>query len=124
MVLAVLLEAPPRTSQQQQQPDSNPCLAAGLAAVPSTHGESAPCRGSINPANLLPTGAALQQYVSYQGSLTTPPCSEGVSWLVWTTPLSIPQQQVKQFRDFAGMNARPSQPLNKRAVVSSCLGVA
>jgi carbonic anhydrase len=120
-VLAVLLEAPP---SGQQQPAVNPCLAAGQATVPSTPGESATCSTPVHPADLLPTGPSLEQYVAYRGSLTTPPCSEGVDWLVWTQPVLVPQQQVQQFKAFAGMNSRPVQPLNQRAVASNCITAA
>jgi carbonic anhydrase len=127
-VMAVLLEAPTASSsaqQQQQQPLPNPALAAGLAAVPDTPGVTAISATPINPGDLLPSEpSALQQYIAYRGSLTTPPCSEGVDWLVWTRPLLVPQQQVDAFRRFAGgANARPLQPLNSRAVVAynNCL---
>lgn len=120
-VLAVLLEATPAN---QPQPQPNPCLAAGLAAVPDTPGASAPCSTPVSPQKLLPSGPALQQYLHYRGSLTTPPCSEGVDWLVWTEPLAVPQQQVAAFRRFAGMNARPVQPLNQRVVAFNCITTA
>lgn len=125
-VLAVLLEGTPtdRTQQQQQQQPPNPCLAAGLAAVPPTPGASAPASTPVDPSQLLPYGPALQQYVAYKGSLTTPPCSEGVQWLVWTTPVQVPQQQVAAFRAFAGSNARPVQPLNSRTLAANCIGTA
>jgi carbonic anhydrase len=127
-VLAVLLEAAPASSQQQQQEQQasrpNPCLAAGLASVPSTAGTSAPCSSAVNPADLLPpAGPGREQYVAYRGSLTTPPCSEGVDWLVWTQPVALPQQQVDAFRALARMNARPVQPLNDRGVAANCLTV-
>lgn len=117
-MLAVLLEAPP---SGQQQPPPNPSLAAALAAVPKAPGDSGPCSSPVNPADLLPAGPDLQQYVAYRGSLTTPPCSEGVDWLVWTRPVSVPQQQLQDFKAFAGMNARPLQPLNQRALATNCL---
>jgi carbonic anhydrase len=44
-----------------------------------------------------------------------------VDWLVWTQPLLVPQQQVQQFKAFAGMNSRPVQPLNERAVAANCI---
>lgn len=124
-MLAVLLEAPPASQEvQQQAPRPNPCLAAGLASVPSLAGTSAPCSSQVNPADLLPpAGPGREQYVAYRGSLTTPPCSEGVDWLVWTEPVGVPQQQVDAFRALARMNARPVQPLNDRGVAANCLSV-
>lgn len=119
-VLAVLMEAE-APSATQPQPSTNPCLAAGLQSVPSKVGTSAPCSLPVNPTNLLPTGPSREQYVAYRGSLTTPPCSEGVNWLVWTQPVAVPQQQVQEFAAFAKMNARPVQPLNGRSVAFNCI---
>lgn len=65
----------------------------------------------INAAALLP---ANRSYYAYMGSLTTPPCSEGVRWHVLKTPLSVSTMQLSTF-PFA-MNARPVQPLNSRVV--------
>jgi carbonic anhydrase len=50
------------------------------------------------------------------GSLTTPPCSEGVSWLLMKTPVSISQAQVDECEDLYFFNARYTQPLNGRAI--------
>jgi carbonic anhydrase len=71
---------------------------------------------SINPAELLP---ADRSYSRFNGSLTTPPCSEGVNWLVMKTPVEVSTAQVKQFAKVVGHNARPVQPLNKRFVLAA-----
>ena len=58
----------------------------------------------------------------YSGSLTTPPCSEGVDWFVFTNSIRIPDSQILDFMSFVGegrtiaTNSRPLQPLNKRQV--------
>lgn len=52
----------------------------------------------------------------YQGSLTTPPCFEGVLWLLMKTPITIAQTQVQQFRKLFEFNSRYTQPLNGRDV--------
>jgi len=57
------------------------------------------------------------RYHHYKGSLTTPPCSEGVRWFVLTQPISMSAAQIKKFEDAAGPNARPVQPLNARLLV-------
>lgn len=67
---------------------------------------------SLNPTDLLPTDTTSRY--SYSGSLTTPPCSEGVQWLVLTQPVTVSQAQVDQFVSAIGANARPVQPLNDR----------
>jgi len=71
---------------------------------------------SINPADLLP---ANRTYTGFNGSLTTPPCSEGVKWFVMQDAVEVSSAQVKQFAQVVGSNARPTQPLNGRFVLSA-----
>lgn len=52
------------------------------------------------------------------GSLTTPPCSEGVNWFVLDTPITVGIEQAKQFADSVGFNAGPLQPKKKRLVIA------
>jgi carbonic anhydrase len=54
----------------------------------------------------------------YDGSLTTPPCSEGVRWIIMTTPIQLSPRQLAAFRAIIKDNNRPTQPLNGRAVVN------
>lgn len=68
---------------------------------------------SINIAELLPRERA---YYSFSGSLTTPPCSEDVSWFVLREPSVISAGQIAQFAKRYPMNARPTQPLNGREI--------
>jgi carbonic anhydrase len=70
----------------------------------------------INPAQLLPINRA---YLTYRGSLTTPPCTEGVRWFVIKSPATIGLNQIVAFGRLYPMNARPVQPLNKRKVLAS-----
>lgn len=58
-------------------------------------------------------------YYSYSGSLTTPPCSEQVSWHVLKTPLEISHGQLAAFQMLFPINARPIQPLNDRVIHSN-----
>ncbi len=67
----------------------------------------------INAADLLPVDLT---YFNYSGSLTTPPCSEGVNWMVLATPQSISTEQVRQFTDLFPLSTRPVQPVNGRVV--------
>ncbi|MEM6837900.1 MAG: carbonic anhydrase family protein [Cyanobacteria bacterium P01_C01_bin.120] len=60
---------------------------------------------------LLP--ANLTQY-RYDGSLTTPPCSEPVKWVIMATPVEVSATQIEQFSSIIPPNARPIQPLNHR----------
>jgi len=55
-------------------------------------------------------------HFSYHGSLTTPPCSEGVQWIVLKTPIEISKVQADRFITTIGPNARPLQPLGERAI--------
>ncbi len=68
----------------------------------------------VNPADLLPSNAT---YFHFSGSLTTPPCSEGVQWYVLKTPVEASAAQVNKFVSILGQTARPVQPLNGRAVI-------
>jgi len=71
---------------------------------------------TIDAADLLPSDLA---YFNYSGSLTTPPCSEDVNWMVLATPVTVSAAQVAQFTDLFPLSARPVQPLNGRTVLSS-----
>jgi carbonic anhydrase len=62
-------------------------------------------------AKLLPVG---RERYEYFGSLTTPPCSEGVTWVVFHDPIEVSQSQVDQFQRIFALNARPTQALNHR----------
>ena len=62
---------------------------------------------------LLPLDHAMFRY---DGSLTTPPCSEGVSWLVFATPVQLSESQLTKLRGILDGNSRPTQPLNGRNV--------
>lgn len=71
---------------------------------------------SIDPAQLLP---ATRSYFTYIGSLTTPPCSEGVLWLVLKTPTQISKEQIAGFGKIYKANARPTQSRNSRVIKES-----
>jgi carbonic anhydrase len=57
-----------------------------------------------------------KSYFTYMGSLTTPPCSENVLWLVLKNPIYVSEAQVKNFDRMYPMNARPLQPKGDRLV--------
>jgi carbonic anhydrase len=69
---------------------------------------------SINPANLLPESMA---HYAYEGSLTTPPCTEGVQFFIMKSPIGIQKEMIDSFP--FKMNARPVQPLNGRKITAS-----
>jgi carbonic anhydrase len=86
-------------------------LAAAQAGAAPPYSRS---RGlEIDLAKLLP---AERRYYDFEGSLTTPPCSEGVHWMVLTQPVTVSPQAIRAFRNLYPANARPVQPLNGRKV--------
>jgi carbonic anhydrase len=94
---------------------ANPTLAGLWGAMPTKAGEKRSLPAGFNAAALLP---ADRGYYRFDGSLTTPPCSEGVRWLVLRNPVSISRAQVEQFAaTLPSPNSRPVQPLNARLVV-------
>ena len=86
--------------------------------LPHQAGETnIPARLRINPVSLIP---ANRDYATYLGSLTTPPCTEGVRWFVLQTPLRVSRAQVEKLAlGIIGDNARPVQPLNGRTITAN-----
>ena len=70
---------------------------------------------------LLPTARTSYRY---DGSLTTPPCSEGVNWIIMTTPIQISGEQVAAFTRLIKDNNRPVQMLNGRTILTDVVSVA
>jgi len=82
--------------------------------IPHEKGKEATvANASIDVTKLLPDK---RDYYTFQGSLTTPPCSEGVTWFVLKAPVKIAQAEVAAFAKIYPHNARPVQPLNGRTV--------
>lgn len=71
---------------------------------------------SLDVNELLPE---TRTYFTYMGSLTTPPCSEGVRWIVLKTPVEVSPKQVAVFGRLYMTNARPIQPANGRLIKES-----
>ncbi len=94
--------------------NENPALRSVWDHIPPRPGEkiSGP-DVTLDPAALLPE---VTEAYSYLGSLTTPPCTEGVTWYVAYEPVAVSLAQVATFRALFGLNARPPQPFNCRTV--------
>ena len=93
----------------------NPGYAAVLNNLPAAEGEPQAVSGASVDANqLLPT---TRTYWRYNGSLTTPPCTEGVQWLVMNTPVDLSDAQIAAYTAIYNANARPLQPFNARTFV-------
>lgn len=73
-------------------------------------------REEVELEDILPDDLA---YYAYSGSMTVPPCSEGVQWYVLQTPVSASSEQLDTLRRRAGVNARPVQPSNGRRILQS-----
>jgi carbonic anhydrase len=97
LIVAVLLE----------EGESNSALASLLQSP------SAPSAPPLNLNQLVPSTTEHYQYV---GSLTTPPCTEGVQWIVMKSPLPLSTEQLVQLRKYVRDNNRPLQQLNRRVI--------
>ena len=75
-----------------------------------------PPPGTVNMNKLLPEHHG---YFTFDGSLTTPPCSENVRWFVLKAPVEASEAQLKEFRARHTHNNRPIQPLNARVIDES-----
>ena len=93
---------------------SNPYLEKAWNVIPSEKTkEDVKLTEPIDLMNLLP---ADKDSFQYNGSLTTPPCSETVKWAVLEEPIEMSKEQIDKFRKIFPNNYRPVQPLNEREV--------
>jgi len=96
---------------------ANALIEALWANLPKEEGtEIVPANVMIDASGLLP---AQQGYYTFTGSLTTPPCTEGVTWFVLKAPIELSSAQINRFAHFYKHNARPVQPLDGRVVSES-----
>jgi len=86
------------------------------ASMPMKAGSVQEIETRIDPAALLPTSRSIFRY---QGSLTTPPCSEGVLWTLFQQPIEMSEAQIRKFAGLFPVNARPAMPLNRRFLLQS-----
>jgi carbonic anhydrase len=94
----------------------NAALAPILEKLPQTEGEKMTLATKFSPADILPVERG---YYKFMGSLTTPPCSEGVRWQVFKQQVEVSKAQITAFRKLYPMDARPVQPLNGRTIEQS-----
>ncbi len=106
-VVAVMLDAG----------SANPLVARLWQYLPAREGpEQTHADVQIDVTDLLP---AARGYYTFTGSLTTPPCSEHVTWFVLKAPQAISRAQADAFGKIYSVNARPTQPLYGREVLAS-----
>jgi carbonic anhydrase len=84
--------------------------------LPLERGDVMQATTELDPTVLLP---ADRRYYTYMGSLTTPPCTEGVLWIVMQQPITVSPEQRRIFARLHPMNARPIQPLGGRLIKQS-----
>lgn len=92
----------------------NESLKKVLRALPLEVGDKNDFELGVKAYDFLPTS---KEYFRFNGSLTTPPCSEGVKWFVMKDAISLSQGQLKQFEDIMGKNNRPIQTTNSRPIL-------
>jgi carbonic anhydrase len=110
-VVAVLFNA------SSQKNAANPLLEAELKVLPPTPGKPQTYKEvKIDVNQLLPKD---RNYYTYEGSLTVPPCQEGVKWIVLKQTVSMSLEELAKFRALYPNNARPLQPVRDRQVFSS-----
>jgi carbonic anhydrase len=95
---------------------ANAAFAKIAATMPGTEGPAVKADAGFNPNDMLPRKLS---YYRYPGSLTTPPCSETVEWLLLTNSITVAEADVAAFARLYPLNARPVQRDNRRYVLQS-----
>ena len=95
---------------------AHPLIQSVWNNLPLEKGDDVAARVTLDLNTLLPTE---RSYFTYMGSLTTPPCSEGVLWLVMRAPMPISNDQINIFARLYPMNARPIQAVSGRLIKES-----
>jgi len=93
--------------------EENSALAPVWAALPAAAGESAAVEGTLNMGDFVDP---VEGFLMYTGSLTTPPCTENVIWLLWNGTVQLSEDQIAAFAAVYENNVRPTQPSNDRPI--------
>jgi carbonic anhydrase len=97
--------------------EDNPLVDELWGDLPKTRGQEQILKNvQINAVDLLP---ADRRYYTFSGSLTTPPCTENVTWYVLKHPITVSPAEIEKFSRLYRHDARPTQPLNGRLVQES-----
>ncbi|RXJ96476.1 hypothetical protein CRV00_02350 [Malaciobacter molluscorum] len=94
--------------------DSNVIISKLLKNLPSKVGDKKDLKADIYGYDILPED---RDFYSFDGSLTTPPCSEGVKWIVLKNPVNISVSQLEKFKNIMQENNRPIQEQNNRYIL-------
>lgn len=93
--------------------DPNATLATLWEHLPTTAGATGKVDDMVDPGGLLPGDPG---YWTYTGSLSSPPCTEGVRWFVFEEPVSISREQLRAFTSIFRMDSRPLQDAHGRRI--------
>ena len=97
-----------------EQGQENKTLAKLWSKMPKNSGGKQDLSGLLNSKDLMPVSS---DYFRFNGSLTTPPCSEGVRWFVLKDPISASKTQIERFSKTMGRDTnRPVQNINARII--------
>lgn len=99
-----------------KQGKANPAFAPVFAHLPRVGEKVTVDNLALDLAAMLP---ADKGYYAYEGSLTTPPCSEGVNWMVLKHPVELSAAQIHAFQHVYHANARPIQAVHDRVIKES-----
>jgi cah protein len=94
----------------------NAQFAQYINSFPSVKNQEVTTTNTIDPLAMLPSN---KKYYNYTGSLTTPPCSQGMNWIVFKDVVIISDAQLKKFTDLYNHNYRPIQKTGSRTVFES-----
>lgn len=97
-----------------EEGSANPLVAEVLDLAPAEGAEPVSVPEPVDPAAVLPTD---RRAFRYDGSLTTPPCTEGVSWAVLAEPVTWSPEQLADFAERHPDSHRPPQPLEGRILL-------
>lgn len=100
-------------SVRMREGNDNLVLASLWPNLPAKANQTSEASDSVNPAGLLPKERG---YWQYQGSLTTPPCTEGIRWIVFKEESELSRDQLQTFQRIYNRNARPLQPPHDRKI--------
>ena len=103
-VVAVLLD----------QGEPHPLIQQVWNNLPLERHQELAAQAPMDPSQILP--AQRHQYYTYMGSLTSPPCTENVLWMVMKEPVTVSIEQIGIFHRLYPMNARPVQPTAGRLI--------
>ncbi|WP_040942040.1 carbonic anhydrase [Xanthomonas campestris] len=98
---------------------ANPAFQRVLDAMPSDKNQTRQVADALVRASDFLPPANQRSFYRYEGSLTTPPCSETVDWVVLSQPVQVSREQINAFERVYPFNARPLQPLDRRFLLKS-----